>query len=604
MRRSGGHDDEGESGALVATGVRKAFAGTVALDGVSLRLEPGTTVGLIGPNGSGKTTLINCVSGIVRPDDGTVVVGGVDLARRPAHARAGAGVARTFQNIRLFRDLTVAQNCEVALVARPGGRRGARSPLPVAEVLGLLGLDSAAHVRASALSYGAQRRAELARAAVTAPRFLLLDEPAAGMNEAETEELIGSIGALRERLRLRRARRRARPRPDRRALRRGRGARRRPLHQPRDPAGGAGRPGGDRGVHRRRGGGEPPDDPGADPTDRGGLAVKRTLIALLGAGALSFTVAACGSSDEGSGSGSTSASSGGAATTGGGGGDTVKVGYAAALSGFLAPYDTPFYNALKLAVADQNARGGLAGRYRIELDVKDVKSEIPVAAQVAQELVDDGSQILITPCDADPSVAAGQPAQTAQIPAISGCAGSPRLPSSVGDYMFQNVFAINSQVVPLAEYAIRDRGLRSAFLLYSPDTRYTNDGPLHFGEVFERLGGSIVGRETYKFQGQEFGAQIAKIRAARPDLIMTSAYDPDLSAFLKQLRAAGVDAPVYGTDGADAPSLLRSAGASADGLVFATHGMPVREEPAVEAFAAEYREDRQRARERVRLRRP
>lgn len=194
MRRSGGQDGENE--ALVATGVCKAFAGTVALDGVSLRLEPGATVGLIGPNGSGKTTLINCVSGIVRPDDGTVVVGGVDLAKRPAHARAGAGVARTFQNIRLFRDLTVAQNCEVALVAQPRGR----TSLPVAEVLDLLSLERAAHVKTSALSYGAQRRAELARAAVTAPRFLLLDEPAAGMNEAETEELIGSIAALRERL--------------------------------------------------------------------------------------------------------------------------------------------------------------------------------------------------------------------------------------------------------------------------------------------------------------------------------------------------------------------------------------------------------------------
>jgi len=313
--------------------------------------------------------------------------------------------------------------------------------------------------------------------------------------------------------------------------------------------------------------------------------VNRTLIALLGAGALSLSLGACGSSED---DGSASSGTG----TGGGdaGGQTVKVGYAAALSGFLAPYDTPFHNALKIAVDDQNARGGLAGRYKIELDVKDVKSEIPVAAQVAQELVDDGAQILITPCDADPSVAAGQPAQTAQIPAISGCAGSPRLPSSVGDYMFQNVFAVNSQVVPLAEYAIRDAGHRTAFLLYSPDTRYTNDGPVHFGEVFEALGGKIAGRETYKFQSQDFGAQIAKIRAARPDVIMTSAYDPDLSAFLKQLRAAGVTAPVYGTDGADAPSLLRSAGKAADGMVFTTHGMPVREEPAVEAFAAEYRE--------------
>ncbi|MDW5596957.1 ABC transporter ATP-binding protein [Conexibacter stalactiti] len=197
MRRSGGQQD-GDERLLVATDVRKAFAGTVALAGVSLRLEPRSTVGLIGPNGSGKTTLINCVSGVVRPDAGSVRVGGVDLAQRPSHARAKAGVARTFQNIRLFRDLTVAQNCEVALVAQPRARRA--ETLPVAEVLELLGLADAARERSSALSYGAQRRAELARAAVTAPRFLLLDEPAAGMNERETEELIAAIRALRERL--------------------------------------------------------------------------------------------------------------------------------------------------------------------------------------------------------------------------------------------------------------------------------------------------------------------------------------------------------------------------------------------------------------------
>lgn len=304
----------------------------------------------------------------------------------------------------------------------------------------------------------------------------------------------------------------------------------------------------------------------------------RRLIATLGAAALALIPAACGGSD---GEEETAAS-------GAGGGETIKVGYAAALSGFLAPYDTPFYTALKLAVEQQNAKGGLAGKYRIELDAKDMKSEIPVAAQVAQELVDDGAQVLITPCDADPSVAAGQPAQTAQIPAISGCAGSPRLPSSVGDYMFQNVFAVNSQVVPLAEYAVKDKGYETAVLLYSPDTRYTNDGPVHFGEVFTALGGKVVGKETYKFQSQDFGAQIAKIRAAEPDVIMTSAYDPDLSAFLKQLRAAGVDTPVLGTDGADAPSLLKSAGEAATGLVFTTHGMAVDEEAEVKAFAAEY----------------
>lgn len=305
--------------------------------------------------------------------------------------------------------------------------------------------------------------------------------------------------------------------------------------------------------------------------------MKGRFFLLLGAGMLALGVQACGSAD-----------GGGADAAGDGAGETITVGYAAALSGFLAPYETPFYNALKIAIDDQNAEGGLAGRYKVKLVVKDAKSEIPVAAQVSQELIDDGADVLITPCDADPSVAAGQPAQTAKIPAISGCAGSPRLPASVGDFMFQNVFAINSQVVPLAQHAY-EAGHRKAFLLYSPDTRYTNDGPVHFGQVFEKLGGTIVGKETYKFQTQEFSAQVAKIRDARPDVIMTSAYDPDLSAFLKQLRAAGVQAPVYGTDGADAPSLLKSAGKAANGLVFATHGMPVDESPAVKAFAEEYR---------------
>jgi len=197
MALSAAQVDDGRD-ALVADGIRKAFAGTVALDGVSLTLPAGTTVGLIGPNGSGKTTLINTISGIVKPDAGTVVAGGRDLAQRPAHARAGAGIARTFQNIRLFRDLTVAQNCEAALVAQPRARRAQR--LPIAEVLALLGLTDAAHARSSTLSYGAQRRVELARAAVAAPRFLLLDEPAAGMNEQETAELTTAIRALRERL--------------------------------------------------------------------------------------------------------------------------------------------------------------------------------------------------------------------------------------------------------------------------------------------------------------------------------------------------------------------------------------------------------------------
>jgi branched-chain amino acid transport system substrate-binding protein len=307
---------------------------------------------------------------------------------------------------------------------------------------------------------------------------------------------------------------------------------------------------------------------------------KRTPAAILAAILCSGLLAACGSSDEGS---------GGASGGGEGGDKTLKIGYAAALSGVLAPYDTPFHNALKVALDEKNAAGGLAG-YKVELTVKDAKSEIPVAAQVSQELVDSGIDVLITPCDADPSVAAGQAAQTAKIPAISGCAGSAQLPGAVGDFMFQNVFAVNSQVVPLAQYAYEDKGYKTAALLYSPDTRYTNDGPVQFGQVFEKLGGKIATKQSYKFGSQDFGAQITKIKGARPDVIMTSAYGADLTTFLKQLRGAGVDAPVLGTDGADAPSLLTGAKDAAEGMVFTTHGMPVDEEPKVKEFAALYKE--------------
>jgi ABC-type branched-subunit amino acid transport system ATPase component len=185
-------------GVLAVREVHKAFAGTKALQGVSLELPRGRTVGLIGPNGSGKTTLLNVISGTVRPDAGSVLVDGAEVAGRSASRRARHGVARTFQSIRLFGDLTVAEHCEVALVALPRSHRR-RMWERVGEVLDLLGLTEHARRVAATLPYGHQRRVELARAAVAGPRYLLLDEPAAGMNPAETAELVAAIRALRER---------------------------------------------------------------------------------------------------------------------------------------------------------------------------------------------------------------------------------------------------------------------------------------------------------------------------------------------------------------------------------------------------------------------
>ena len=169
------------------------FAGLRALAGVTLELREGEILGLIGPNGSGKTTLLNVVSGIHRPTGGRVELGGRDVTGWPAHRVARLGLARTFQNIRLFAGLTVRENVQAAA---PRGVGDAE----VDEVLLDLGLADREGAPAAALPYGLQRRLEIARAVIRRPAVLLLDEPAAGMNEAESEELLATIARVREEL--------------------------------------------------------------------------------------------------------------------------------------------------------------------------------------------------------------------------------------------------------------------------------------------------------------------------------------------------------------------------------------------------------------------
>jgi branched-chain amino acid transport system ATP-binding protein len=180
--------------ALVLTGISKDFSGLRALDGVSLRLTAGEILGLIGPNGSGKTTLINVVTGLYPATAGMVSCDGRDITNKPAYLIARAGIARTFQTIRLFRELTVRENVEAAAVSmgstRAAGRRQAD------EVLAELGLSGWTDSRAGALPYGLERRVEVARALAMRPRFLLLDEPAAGLNEEESDELLKILAGI------------------------------------------------------------------------------------------------------------------------------------------------------------------------------------------------------------------------------------------------------------------------------------------------------------------------------------------------------------------------------------------------------------------------
>jgi branched-chain amino acid transport system ATP-binding protein len=174
------------------------FGGIVALDEVSFSVSPGTITGLIGPNGAGKTTAFNVVTRLYHPDEGEVEFDGESLLRTPAYRVVSKGIARTFQNLNLFRSMSVLENVLVGGHAR--GRSFAASD--ALEMLDYVGLADVAGRSASALPYGTLKRVEIARALVAQPRLLLLDEPAGGLNHEEVEELGGFVQRLRDELEL------------------------------------------------------------------------------------------------------------------------------------------------------------------------------------------------------------------------------------------------------------------------------------------------------------------------------------------------------------------------------------------------------------------
>jgi branched-chain amino acid transport system ATP-binding protein len=187
----------GPGAALRASSVSRSFAGVDALRDVSLALSPGEVLGLIGPNGAGKSTLVNVLSGFDRPSRGQVMLEERDVTRWSAHRRGRHGLSRTFQHSHAFRGLTVRENVEVSALGVGASGRTARRRAD--ELLGLLALADYADRSASDLSHGDERRLGVARALATEPRYVLMDEPAAGLPEAEIPRFATAVNAVRDR---------------------------------------------------------------------------------------------------------------------------------------------------------------------------------------------------------------------------------------------------------------------------------------------------------------------------------------------------------------------------------------------------------------------
>ena len=196
---------------LKVSGLSMRFGGLLAVNGVGLTVKEKQVVSMIGPNGAGKTTVFNCLTGFYKPSAGSILLDGQSIEGLPGHEIARKGVVRTFQNVRLFKDMTAVENLLIAqhrhlntnflagLFKTPAFRKSERDAMEYAAYwLDKVNLTEFANRPAGTLAYGQQRRLEIARCMMTRPRILMLDEPAAGLNPKETEDLKALISVLRE----------------------------------------------------------------------------------------------------------------------------------------------------------------------------------------------------------------------------------------------------------------------------------------------------------------------------------------------------------------------------------------------------------------------
>lgn len=256
---------------------------------------------------------------------------------------------------------------------------------------------------------------------------------------------------------------------------------------------------------------------------------------------------------------------------------TVRVGFSLAHTGWAAAYDVAFGQGLQMAFDEANAGGGAGGKFKIEvIEGTDTASSSVEAIKSAGALLEQGVDVLYTSCDATSSVAAGRSGQKKGVLMFAGTSTQPDVPMKVGDWMYLANFSDNISGGSTGIFAAKDLGVKTAYLLKSSDNTYTEFVPEYFATTFEKHGGKVVGKGNYTFGQIDFGGIIAEIRAlpTEPDAIMTAAFEPELPAFLRQVRAAGIKSRIVGADGIDSPSFY-ALGDLVEGTIVVSNRMPV-----------------------------
>lgn len=268
---------------------------------------------------------------------------------------------------------------------------------------------------------------------------------------------------------------------------------------------------------------------------------------------------------------------------------TYKIGWASDKSNYLSFVDEPLAKGMEVAIDEINAKGGIAGKMKIELDRRDMKSDPMLGATVVQELIAAGSNFIVTTCDTDVSLPGAQMAAKASLPVMSSCGADAAGPSQVPDgFGFLNVPGSLTQGAFLAEYAAA-KGYKKAFTLKSKSEGYTHTLAEAFEERFKELGGEIVGQAFYTLGDSSYRVTATKMVDSDADIIMSNTFPPDSTAFLKDMERLGNTKPLLLVDGNDTPVIF-DAGKQLSLSVMATYGGDRSPGSTFEKFEAEYRE--------------